>query len=80
MSDKETCCLCCLWCGQPFPQRTTGGSAQRFCCPSHRHAFGTAARRWAVMVVEAGLITVEILKVGPAAQRAGREVSYQQLG
>jgi hypothetical protein len=32
------------------------------------------------MVVEAGLITVEILKVGPAAQRAGREVSYQQLG
>lgn len=67
----------CLWCQRAFRPRTTGGSAQRFCSRSHRHAFGTAARRWAVQVVEAGLLTVETLKALPASVRAAPGASQR---
>src|SRR5207245_2348132 len=60
----------CLWCKRPFCIRTTGGSEQRFCSRAHRHEFGTAARRWAVLVIEVGLITVDTLKAIPASVRA----------
>jgi hypothetical protein len=60
----------CLWCGRSFKPRTTGGSAQRFCSAAHRHAFGSAARRWAVRVVEAGLVSVETFKAAGSSVRA----------
>ena len=46
-------CLCC-------PRRLTGRQA-RFCSPACRAAFHTAARRWALKAVEAGLVSVETL-------------------
>jgi hypothetical protein len=52
----------CLWCSRAFGRRTTGGSAQRFCCLAHRKAFWTAARRWTMRAIEVGLLSVECLK------------------
>src|SRR5438045_7968223 len=52
----------CLWCGRIFRARATGGSAQRFCSTEHRKAFWTAARRWTMRAIEAGLLSVECLK------------------
>jgi hypothetical protein len=60
----------CLWCLGTFRKRTSGGTQQRFCRPAHRHAFGTAARRWAILAVERGLVTVETLKVAQTSARA----------
>jgi hypothetical protein len=62
--------LVCLWCGQGFRPRTSGGSAQRFCSAKHRHEFGSAARRWAVKLIEAGLISAATLKVAGTSVRA----------
>jgi hypothetical protein len=62
----------CIWCCCPFHPRTTGGSEQRFCSPAHRHAFGSAARRWAVLAIERGVISVATLKAaGTSAHAAG---------
>src|SRR5437660_5830150 len=44
----------CLWCDRTFSPRTTGGSAQRFCCTGHRQQFWIAARRWTMRAIEAG--------------------------
>jgi hypothetical protein len=52
----------CLWCGEPFPARTSGNQPKQFCSPPCRQAFHTAARRWAIAAVAAGLISVETLK------------------
>ena len=60
----------CFWCGTAFAPRTSGGSPQRFCRPSCRRAFGDAARRWATVAVERGLITVATLKAAPTSARA----------
>jgi hypothetical protein len=45
----------CLWCDRAFTPRTTGGSAQKFCCTGHRQQFWIAARRWTIRAIEAGL-------------------------
>jgi hypothetical protein len=52
----------CLWCDQTFTPRTTGGSAQKFCCTRHRQQFWIAARRWTMRAIEAGLLSVDCLK------------------
>lgn len=52
----------CLWCGGPLPTGRRHGSERRFCCAAHRHAFGTAARRWVTNAIEWGELTVEGLK------------------
>jgi len=58
----------CLWCGQPFEPRHTGGSPRVFCTSGCRTAFHSAARRWAEQAVAAGLLTVAELRSGdPAA-------------
>jgi hypothetical protein len=57
----------CLWCGRDFKPRSTGGSAQKFCCTGHRQQFWIAARRWTMRAIEAGLLSVDCLK---ASQRA----------
>lgn len=52
----------CLWCGRAFTARATGGSAQKFCSTEHRKAFWTAARRWTMRAIDAGLLSVDCLK------------------
>jgi hypothetical protein len=67
----------CLWCGRAFTPRTTGGSPQRFDSASCRHAFGSAARAWACVLVDAHLLTVEVLKLTVTSARA---VSGPKIG
>jgi hypothetical protein len=62
----------CVWCGSAFTPRSSGGSPQRFCCPSHRHRFGGAARKWALTLIDARLINVEVLK---ATHYAAQEIT-----
>lgn len=52
----------CPWCGEPFTATVRGGNAKKFCSPAHKHAFETAARRYAYAMHEAGLLTVEQMK------------------
>jgi hypothetical protein len=52
----------CLWCGASFEPRTSGGRAQRFCCPAHRHAYATAARQYVDREISAARLTVDALK------------------
>jgi hypothetical protein len=52
----------CLWCGRAFIPRATGGSAQKFCSTRHRQDFWIAARRWTLMALDAGLLSVDCLK------------------
>jgi hypothetical protein len=57
----------CVWCGRLFGARR-GGSRQIFCCSRHRHAFHSAARRWAERAVAAGTLTVDHIRINdPAA-------------
>jgi hypothetical protein len=60
----------CLWCDRNFTPRTTGGSAQRFCCTGHRQQFWIAARRWTMRAIEAGLLSVDCLKVSHTSVHA----------
>jgi hypothetical protein len=60
----------CLWCGRTFTLRTTGGSAQRFCCTGHRQQFSIAARRWTMWAIEAGLLSVDCLKASHTSVHA----------
>jgi hypothetical protein len=57
----------CIWCGRPFTPRRTGGSAQRFCSTAHRQAFWIAARRWTMLAIETGLLSVDCLKVAQSS-------------
>src|SRR5271169_4601325 len=61
---------CCLWCGRTFHPRTTGGSAQKFCCTGHRQQFWIAARRWTMRAIEVGLLSVDCLKASHASVHA----------
>jgi len=60
----------CLWCGRAFIPRRTGGSAQKFCSTVHRQAFWIAARRWTLLAIDAGLLSVECLKAAQASVHA----------
>jgi hypothetical protein len=60
----------CLWCSRTFTPRTTGGSAQRFCCTGHRQQFWIAARRWTMRAIEAGLLSVDCLKASHTSVHA----------
>jgi len=60
----------CLWCTRTFTPRTTGGSAQRFCCTGHRQQFWIAARRWTMRAIEAGLLSVDCLKASHTSVHA----------
>src|SRR5437870_936567 len=62
----------CLWCDRTFTPRTTGGSAQRFCCTGHRQQFWIAARRWTMRAIEAGLLSVDCLKASDTSVHAAR--------
>jgi len=55
---------CCLWCQHAFTPRATGGKAQRFCSPRCRRDFH-AARAWALAAVNAGTLSVAVLRNKP---------------
>jgi hypothetical protein len=59
----------CLWCDRVFTPRTTGGSAQKFCCTGHRQQSWIAARRWTMRAIEAGLALGRLLE-GVSHERA----------
>ena len=59
----------CLWCGSTFPPRRTGGKRQRFCLPTHRRAFETAARQLGGRLITTGDVSATALH-GPPATRA----------
>ena len=59
----------CLWCGQVFKPRATGGSAQKFCCTGHRQEFWIAARRWTMRAIDA--VSVDCLKASHTSVHAG---------
>jgi|SRR5215471_4635034 len=61
---------CCLWCDRTFTLRTTGGSAQKFCCTEHRQQFWIAARRWTMRAIDAGLLSVDCLKASRTSVHA----------
>ena len=63
----------CLWCGQPFAVRRSGGSPQRFCGTRCRQAFWSAARRWVMAAVESGLLTADALKAPQTSVHAVAE-------
>lgn len=52
----------CLWCDGDMAKGRRG-SPRRFCRLSCRVAFHRAARRWAIAVIDAGLITVADLRM-----------------
>src|SRR5205814_10472445 len=68
----------CLWCGQTFRPRATGGSTQRFCSTEHRKAFWTAARRWTMRAIETGLLSVDCLKGIQASVHAAGEAFWSE--
>lgn len=70
----------CLWCGQSFAPRSTGGSGQRFCATACRHACHTAARRWAVDRLADGTLGLADIEDGPAAACAGSSVGSAGVG
>ncbi len=52
----------CMWCGDPFTPRTTGGKPQRFCSERCRRDFDSGCRAWAEQAVASGLLPVLALK------------------
>jgi hypothetical protein len=71
----------CPWCGSPFkPERRRHGSAQRFCSTVHRHAFGTALRRWAVIELAAGRISIDALRAAQQSAYAPGNASGERVG
>jgi hypothetical protein len=54
--------VCCPWCDRAFQPRTSGGTDQRFCSAVCRTAFWSAARRWVMRAVDAGLLSTDVLK------------------
>lgn len=50
--------VCCAWCGVPFRRLRQGGREKRFCADRCRAAFHTAARRWVLKAIDAGVITL----------------------
>jgi len=59
----------CLWCGQPFEPRRTGGKRQRFCVQTCRRAFARAAAALVARAIEAGTLSRDELRNGPPATR-----------
>jgi len=58
----------CAWCGRALPPQSRGLYAARFCSPQHRTALHTAARRYALALLDAGFITATTLKESPACR------------
>jgi len=62
--------IACLWYGTAFERRRDGGKSQRFCSPTHRRAFETAARTYVRRAIEDGTLTVANLREAAGTTRA----------
>ena len=76
MIQAEPLVCVCAWCGTPFVARRSGGSHQRFCRVGCRNAFWTAARRWVMAAVDAGVLTADALKAHRSSVHAVIGPSY----
>jgi hypothetical protein len=76
--SQPACDARCLWCGRTFASRTTGGSAQKFCCTDHRQQFWIAARRWTMRAIEVGLLSIDWLKAAHTSVHAAQEAFRDQ--
>ncbi len=52
----------CMWCGDPFTPRATGGKRQRFCSEQCRRDFDRGCRAWVKQFVSSELLPVAALK------------------
>ncbi len=52
----------CMWCGDPFTPRATGGKRQRFCSEQCRRDFDSGCRAWVKQFVSSELLPVAALK------------------
>ena len=52
----------CMWCGEPFAPRKTGGKRQRFCSEQCRRDFDRGCRAWVKQFVSSELLPVAALK------------------
>ena len=52
----------CPWCQRAFEPVKRAAHAKRFCSARCKHAFESAARRYAYAMVDAGLLSVSELK------------------
>ena len=68
----------CLWCGQPFEPRLSGGSPQRFHSAACRRAFDHACGAWVREAINVGLLTAAVIREW--AQDSARAGSKGQVG
>ena len=52
----------CLWCGQPFEPRRTGGKPQQFCSTPCRRAFDHACGAWVRAAIGFGLLRATTIR------------------
>ena len=62
--------LSCMWCGQAYQERQTGGRTQRFCRPSCRRHYHAAVRQWTLAAIARGDLTIADIRTGVPATRA----------
>ena len=65
----------CRWCDHPFHAVTRGGNVKQFCSTTCKGAFESAARRYALAMVDAGLLSVDELKRVSASRATAGEAS-----
>ena len=52
----------CPWCLAPFTPEVRGGHTKKFCSAACKGQFESAARRYALAMVEAGLLSVDQMR------------------
>lgn len=55
----------CKWCGRPFETGRRHGTERRFCSAACRTAFHTEVRRWALLALDRGEVTVAQIRNDP---------------
>jgi hypothetical protein len=60
----------CPWCGRSFAAGGRGGRERRFCSTRCRQTFHSAARLWAIALVEGGLLSHDALRSWYVARMA----------
>ena len=60
----------CRWCQAPIRISRRRGSPAAYCSAAHRNAFWSASRRLTPALLDAGLITLQMLKEGPLGVHA----------
>jgi hypothetical protein len=73
----------CAWCAATIRVSRRRGSLAKYCSAAHRNACSSAVRRYGAALLEAGLITTEMLKRGPLGLHAlsgGEEAAGPTVG